>query len=172
MDHLHSYWRMDYLEAPKMPAHRNPFRVLLQSTNDREALIVYRARHCCLMLNRYPYNAGHLLLLPLREVADLQDLSPEERSEMMEALVFGQDLLRHTLQPDGFNIGLNLHQAAGAGVPDHLHFHIVPRWQSDTNFMPVIAATSVLPTSLNSLWERLTKAIPEFKSSSTLRSSK
>lgn len=167
MEHLHSYWRMEYLEVPKLPGTRNPFHALLTSGNDREALIIHRSAHCCLMLNRYPYNAGHLLVLPLQEVQDLAELSPAERADLMETTVLGQDLLRRTLHPDGFNIGLNIHQAAGAGVPDHLHIHIVPRWKSDTNFMPVIAETSVLPISLDQLWERLTSALQSSKPSAS-----
>lgn len=166
MERLHAYWRMEYLEAPRLPESQSPFRDLIESGDDRAALIVDRTRHCCLMLNRYPYNAGHLLILPLREVPDLPDLNTGERADFMEALVRGEDLLRRAIRPDGFNIGINIGKSAGAGLPRHLHAHIVPRWTGDSNFMPVVGGTSVLPISLDTLWERLHKAARELTPSS------
>ncbi len=152
MDRLHSYWRMEYVEALKYPDNENPFLALPRLNNDREAHIIHRGKHSFLMLNRFPYNAGHLLAAPFREVADLADLSTEERGEILEMIVLAQSLLNKTLKPDGFNIGFNVGSAAGASIANHLHCHIVPRWTSDTNFMPVLADTRVLPKSLDSLW--------------------
>jgi ATP adenylyltransferase len=113
------------------------------------------------VLNRYPYNAGHLLAIPYREVPNLEDLSQEERLDLMNLLVTAQDILKKALKPDGFNIGMNLGKGAGAGIPTHLHVHIVPRWNGDTNFMPVVAGTRVLPQSLEAMWSRLTTAANE-----------
>ena len=161
MQHLHSYWRMDYVEAPRVPEEESPFRALIEGGDDRKALIVHRSTHSCLMLNRYPYNAGHLLVLPYREVGDLTDLSVEERSDLIELTTTGRVLLEKAIHPEGFNIGLNLGEAGGAGIPRHLHFHIVPRWKKDCNFMPVLADTSVLPIALEELWERLRRAVNE-----------
>lgn len=145
---------MDYVETPKYPE-ENPFTTFPQKQDDREAFIVYRGKSVYLMLNLYPYNAGHLLAVPYREVSSLLELTEEERAELMETIAFGQDLLTEALKPDGFNIGFNLGDAAGASLSSHLHCHIVPRWEGDTNFMPVVAATRVLPTSLEAIWERL-----------------
>jgi len=155
MEHLHAYWRMEYIEGPKYPDGRNPFLELPKMDDDRAALIVQRSTHTYLVLNRYPYNAGHLLAIPYREVANLDDLDGEERLDLMNQLVIGTDLLKKALHPDAFNIGINLGEKAGAGIPSHLHFHIVPRWGGDTNFMPVIGKTRVLPESLDAMWQRI-----------------
>jgi ATP adenylyltransferase len=155
MEHLHAYWRMEYIEAPKFPDGRNPFLELPKMGDDRAAFIVHRSAHTYLVLNRFPYNAGHLLAIPYREVPQLDDLDASERLDLMNQLVVATDLLKKALHPDGFNVGLNLGEKAGAGIPSHLHFHIVPRWGGDTNFMPVIGQTRVLPQSLEAMWERI-----------------
>jgi len=158
MQHLHAYWRMEYIEAPKYPDARNPFTSLPALGDDVAALIVHRARLTYLLLNRFPYNAGHLLVIPFREVAELEELTSEERDEMMAMIVFAKRVLHETLSPDGFNIGFNLGCAAGAGIPRHLHAHVVPRWAGDTNFMPVIGQTRVLPQALDTMCRRLRTA--------------
>jgi ATP adenylyltransferase len=124
-------------------------------------LIVHRSKNCYLVLNRYPYNAGHLLVVPYREVSGLSDLNTDERADFMESLIQAEDILRNALNPDGFNIGFNLGSAAGAGIPKHLHAHVVPRWNGDTNFMPVLGETRVLPQSLEAMWERLREFCPK-----------
>src|SRR4029079_9400757 len=108
-------------------------------------------------LNRYPYNNGHALVAPLRHVGDLSDLSPDEHLACMHQLGQLAPTYRRALNAEGFNIGLNLGRVAGAGVPGHLHWHLVPRWDGDNNFMPVLAGTRVIPQSLEALWELLTK---------------
>lgn len=156
MDFLHSYWRMPYIEAPKPETGEgNPFVDLPQMGDDRAALILWRGSFTYLVLNKFPYNAGHLLAIPYREVGRLKDLSVEERAELMDALVHGEAILQNAIKPDGFNVGFNFGRAAGAGIPTHLHGHIVPRWNGDHNFMPVLSDTRVLPESLDSMWERL-----------------
>ena len=152
---------MEYIQAPKPPGGRNPFLELPGLSDDRATLIVHRTAHCFLVLNRFPYNAGHLLAIPYREVALLENLEPAESLDLMNLLTTATLILRKAIQPEGFNIGLNLGCAAGAGIPSHLHFHIVPRWGGDTNFMPVIGNTRVLPQSLEAMWERLTAARSE-----------
>jgi ATP adenylyltransferase len=110
-------------------------------------------------MNRYPYNAGHLLVVPYREVSDLDALSIDERHELMDLIVKGQAILCRALQPDGFNTGFNFGKSAGAGIPSHLHCHIVPRWNGDTNFMPVIGNTRVLPDAMDAMWARLKECV-------------
>lgn len=158
MERLHAYWRMDYIEAPKHPEGENIFVSLPQKQDDREAHIVYRGANTYLMLNLFPYNAGHLLAVPFRQVAELGELAGDERAELMDTIVLGQNALRSALKPDGFNIGFNIGQAGGASFAAHLHCHIVPRWEGDTNFMPVLGDTRVLPASLDTMWSRLRQA--------------
>jgi ATP adenylyltransferase len=107
------------------------------------------------MLNRYPYNNGHLLIAPRRHVARLADLEAAEQIDLTQTISQMVDMLEKVLKPEGFNVGLNLGRAAGAGVPGHLHWHIVPRWSGDTNFMTDIAGIRVIPQSLEALWEAL-----------------
>lgn len=155
MQHLHAYWRMEYIEAPKKPSDGDPFLELPARGDDKAALIIHRGTAHYLVLNRFPYNAGHLLVIPFRAVPDLDDLTDAERDELMALIVFGKRVLQTALKPDGFNIGFNLGSAAGAGIPQHLHAHIVPRWAGDTNFMPVVGQTRVLPQALASMYDRL-----------------
>jgi ATP adenylyltransferase len=158
MQQLHAYWRMEYIEAPRYPATmKRPFTDLPQMGDDKAALIVHRSPLSYLVLNRFPYNPGHLLAVPYREVVDLEELSATERADLMEEVVFARRLLAEAMKPDGINIGFNLGSAAGGSIA-HLHGHIVPRWNGDNNFMPVIGQTRVLPQSLEATWERLTAA--------------
>jgi ATP adenylyltransferase len=160
MQQLHAYWRMEYIQAPHYPAEsKRPFTELPASGDDRAALIVHRSRHSYLILNRFPYNPGHLLAVPFREVAELEKLRPAERADLMEEIVRGKQLLTAALKPDGFNVGFNLGALkASGGSIDHLHAHIVPRWNGDNNFMPVIGHTRVLPQSLDATWEKIVGA--------------
>lgn len=160
-DTLHAYWRMEYVEVPQELKGKNPFVELPKMENERESLVLFRGETGYLVLNRYPYNGGHLLALPYREVADIVDLTEDERVELFELIIKAKQILAHAIKPDAFNIGMNLGEQAGAGIPSHLHAHIVPRWNGDTNFMPVISGTRVLPTSLESLWERLKESSNE-----------
>ena len=146
---------MDYIETPKGADGLNPFTALPALGDDTAARIIHRGRLHYVVLNRFPYNAGHLLVVPFREVADLPELKPAERDELMALIVFAQQVLQEALKPDGFNIGFNLGAAAGAGIPKHLHAHIVPRWVGDTNFMPVLGQTRVLPVALDTMYQRL-----------------
>ncbi len=148
---------MDYIEAPRYPATERPFTELPALGDDRAALIVHRSPLSYLILNRFPYNPGHLLAVPFRETTDLDELNAAERHDLMEIIIFGKKILQAALKPDGFNIGFNLGATSGGSIP-HLHAHIVPRWNGDNNFMPVVAQTRVLPQALSSTWERLTSA--------------
>lgn len=157
MSQLHPYWRMEYIEAPRPPASKRPFTELPALGDDRAALIVHRTPLSYLMLNRFPYNPGHLLVIPFREVSDLADLAPAEQADLMGALIFGEKLLREAMKPDAFNIGFNLGRPAGGSI-EHLHGHIVPRWSGDNNFMPVLGQTRILPQALAETWEKLSAA--------------
>jgi ATP adenylyltransferase len=154
MTQLHPYWRMEYIEAPRMPELQRPFAELPAMGDDRAALIVHRIPLSYLMLNRFPYNPGHLLAIPFREVADIEELTPAESADLFALITFGKKILRAAMKPDGFNIGFNLGSASGGSIP-HLHGHIVPRWNGDNNFMPVLGQTRILPQALESTWERL-----------------
>jgi ATP adenylyltransferase len=157
MPQLHPYWRMDYIEAPRAPEFARPFTELPALGDDRCALIVYRAPLSYLLLNRFPYNPGHLLAIPYREISDLSSLTLAEQADLMATIVFGQRLLRAVLRPDAFNIGFNLGRPAGGSI-DHLHAHLVPRWTGDNNFMPVLGQTRILPQALEETWQRLHSA--------------
>jgi len=145
---------MEYIEAPRMPELRRPFTELPALGDDRTALIVHRTALSYLMLNRFPYNPGHLLAIPFREVVDIEELTPEENADLFRIITFAKKLLRTAMKPDGFNLGFNLGSASGGSIP-HLHGHIVPRWNGDNNFMPVLGQTRILPQALESTWERL-----------------
>lgn len=159
MQQLHAYWRMEYIEAPRYPAAMaRPFTDLPKLGDDRAALIVHRSPLSYLVLNRFPYNPGHLLAVPFRDVTELEQLNPAERSDLFEEMIFGQRVLSSALKPDGFNLGFNLGSAVAGGSIAHLHGHIVPRWNGDNNFMPVLAQTRILPQSLDTTWEKLVHA--------------
>lgn len=156
-------WRLDYVQALHANEGECIFCVPDDTDEDRARHIIVRRPirqpTCLAMLNRYPYNNGHLLAAPVRHVAALADLSDEEMAGLMHLVRDLIELLEQTLGPQGFNVGLNLGRAAGAGIAEHLHFHIVPRWMGDTNFMPATAGTKIMPQSLDSLWELLRSKI-------------
>jgi len=159
MQQLHAHWRMDYIEAPRYPSEmKRPFTELPNLADDRTALIIHRTKLCYILLNRFPYNPGHLLCLPFREVSDLDDLTTEERSDLMDSIIFGKKVLTDAMNPDAFNVGFNLGRASGGSI-EHLHAHIVPRWNGDNNFMPVIGQTRILPQSLDATWARLDDSV-------------
>ena len=158
MNHLHAYWRMEYIEAPREKSGEHPFTALPALGNDAGALIIHRSPLSYLILNRYPYNAGHLLAVPFRNVADLTDLNAAERADLMDEIIMGKEILHAALKPDAFNLGFNLGSAAGGSI-SHLHAHIVPRWNGDTNFMPVTATTKVLPEPLDRTYRRIAEAL-------------
>ncbi len=126
---------------------------------DRRLLVVGRERHSMVVLNRYPYNNGHLMVAPLRHVGEFGKLADDEHLEAMEWLARLIRVYDTRIKPDGYNIGLNLGRVAGAGLPGHLHWHLVPRWSGDSNFMSVTAGTRVIPQSLEALWELVTDGL-------------
>ena len=150
-------WRMTYIKTADEPQGCLFCRVA-RAREDRRNFVVQRAPHVLVMLNRYPYNPGHLMVASLRHVASLADLGPAEREALVEAVVRAERALAAEYRPHALNLGANLGRVAGAGFPGHLHFHVVPRWNGDTNFMPVVAETKVLPESLSRTWSRLRRA--------------
>jgi ATP adenylyltransferase len=158
VDLLWAPWRSAYI-AKSVPSASDECFICtgLEAHDDRANLIALRTARCAVMLNRFPYNNGHLLVAPRAHKGELHDLAPEETSELMETLSQMVRLVREILQPDGFNIGLNLGRAAGAGLPGHLHWHIVPRWSGDTNFMPILGDAKVISQSLDAFWDMLTR---------------
>lgn len=127
--------------------------------DDRKNLVVARGKTCLVMLNRFPYTGGHLLVAPRAHKAELQLLSAAERLEIFDLIIRMERVLRRVMRPQGFNIGLNLGRAAGAGIPGHLHFHVVPRWNGDHNFMTSVAHVKVIPQALEELHRELQKAL-------------
>lgn len=157
MDRLWAPWRMAYILGARQPG---CFLCdIVQADRDEENLVLERGEHAALLMNRYPYNNGHLMVAPYQHTDALEGLRPEALSELMTLCVRGCARLRQAVRPHGFNVGLNLGAAAGAGLKDHLHLHIVPRWEGDTNFMPVLAEVKVIPQSLGELWRQL-KEVP------------
>ena len=159
---LQAYWRMEYIAAPRPPETQRPFSELPRMGDDRKALIVYRSPLSYLMLNRFPYNPGHLLVIPFRDVADIEDLTATESADLFATVVFGKKLLSRAMRPDGFNVGFNLGRAAGGSI-EHLHGHLVPRWAGDNNFMPVTGQTRILPEALDATWLKLNAVVAELE---------
>jgi ATP adenylyltransferase len=149
-------WRVEYFE--KETRNSDFLSDAAAASNDAEHLVVTRRKTAFLMMNRYPYAVGHLMAVPYRKTADLSVLGENEVIELWNLVTHAQQLLRITMKAQGFNIGLNLGEAAGAGVVDHLHVHIVPRWAGDTNFMPVLAGTRGISEGLRGLYDKLIDA--------------
>jgi ATP adenylyltransferase len=146
-------WRMEYIQSE--PLSGCLFCQKYLENNDEKNYILFRSSFCFVMLNTYPYNTGHLMVAPIRHVGDITHLSKNEIGDMMNLVQKGVGALTAAYKPEGFNIGLNLGIVAGAGITEHLHIHIVPRWQGDTNFMPVLADTKVMPQYLNKTYKAL-----------------
>jgi ATP adenylyltransferase len=149
MEPLHAPWRIDYILGPKpVRADGGIFLQIAQSSEDVANLVIVRERSCFAVLNRYPYTGGHLLIVPYHATPDLNGLTEDELCDLIKLTRRCQNALTRVMKPQGFNIGLNLGTVAGAGITDHVHFHIVPRWHGDTNFMPVLSGTTVVPEAL------------------------
>lgn len=145
-------WRMEYIRSEKEDG---CIFCAAPSKDAKEALTLFRGPVAMVMLNKYPYNSGHLMIAPSRHVARLEDLTPEESIDIFRLLRHSTAALTKALKPDGFNVGMNLGKAAGAGIDDHLHMHVVPRWNGDMNFMPVLSDTKVIPEHLKETFDTL-----------------
>ncbi len=153
MEQLWAPWRTEYIQKPAPGA-----CILCQKpaeNNDEQNLILYRGQHNFIILNAFPYNSGHLMVAPYRHVAALQDLTDPEACEHFQLVKRSLQLLTEAMRPDGFNVGLNLGKVAGAGIAQHIHTHVVPRWEGDTNFMPVLSNTKVISEALVATYQKL-----------------
>lgn len=161
MDKLWSPWRSKYIESFSGKGNDNEclFCRIASEKNDRENFILHRNEKCYIVLNLFPYNNGHLMIVPYRHCSKLSDLENDEMLEIMKTINLGINILTASIKPQGFNIGANLGRCAGAGIENHIHFHIVPRWNGDTNFMPVISETKVISELMNDTFEKLEKAL-------------
>jgi len=156
LETLWAPWRVEYFE--KEPPDRNFLEAAARASDDAAHFVITRRKNAFLMMNRYPYAVGHLMAVPYRKTGELSALGENEVVELWNLVVHAQALLRAATKAQGFNIGLNIGESAGAGVPDHLHIHIVPRWSGDTNFMPIIAGTRTLSEGLRALYDKLLDA--------------
>ena len=160
MEPLHAPWRIEYILSPKRPpADQSIFSEIAQSSEDEANLVLVREKSCFALLNSFPYTGGHLMIVPYQQVPDFDQLTDGELADLLKLTRRCQGALRQVMKPDGFNIGVNLGKVAGAGIVEHLHIHVVPRWNGDTNFMPVLAGTSVLPEALRDIAAKLRAAL-------------
>ncbi|MEM1159210.1 MAG: HIT domain-containing protein [Verrucomicrobiota bacterium] len=161
MEHLWAPWRNAYVTASDESGKEDKDKLFLtigQSGDDEANFVFLRSRSVFAVLNRFPYNAGHTLVVPYREVSDLRDLGNDEQKNLWDTVNQVSGLLERALHPDGFNIGINVGAAAGAGIPSHLHVHVVPRWQNDSNFMTAQTDTRVHPADLKEIYRKLKPA--------------
>jgi ATP adenylyltransferase len=159
MESLHAPWRIEYILSPKPPVIQSLFTRIAQSSDDEANYVLVRERTCFALLNAFPYTGGHLMVVPYKETPDLNLLTDEELADLMKLTRRCQAALVKVIKPEGFNIGINLGKVAGAGIVEHVHIHVVPRWHGDTNFMPVLANTTVVPQALRDLAGQLRVAL-------------
>ena len=158
MKKLWAPWRMEYISnMKKMNKNGCIFCKALKGKKDKDNLVLYRGSHCFIIMNKFPYTHGHLMLAPKRHVAKFEDLKKEEKQELMDLIQRGISALKKALKAQGYNLGMNIGRAAGAGVLGHIHLHLVPRWEGDTNFMPMLSKTKVISEDLKKTYTKLKK---------------
>ncbi|MEO6939321.1 MAG: HIT domain-containing protein [Candidatus Kapaibacterium sp.] len=164
MENLFSPWRSLYIKSFKEEVPEGekvcPFCAALDGSDDRDTGLVYRGKTAFVIMNKFPYNAGHLMVIPNRHTSDLQSLGAEENAELMSLLQAAQHALAKLVHPHGYNLGMNLGRSGGAGIDDHLHWHIVPRWNGDTNFLPVLADVKLVSVEMSEQWVALHEMFP------------
>ncbi len=162
MEKMWSPWRSAYIESFKTKSDNEKCifcSAVMQDLTDDQSLVVYKGRNVFVVLNLYPYNNGHLMVVPNRHICTLDDLTDEENAEIMKLIRLSSNALSEIMSPHGFNIGANIGKAAGAGIDTHIHFHIVPRWNGDTNFMPVLGDVKVISQDLQRTKKDLIESI-------------
>ncbi len=157
MERIFAPWRIEYIRSPKYEG--CIFCDFPSENRDDERLILYRGEKSFIIMNNYPYNPGHLMIAPYRHVGQLEELRHEEMDEIMNLASLAVRAIKKSMNPDGFNIGINIGRVAGAGIEDHIHLHIVPRWNGDTNFMPVLADVKVIPEAVEETFKILKETI-------------
>ena len=153
-NHLWAPWRREYVVSGDKER-ECVFCLAAGEKDDKKSKIIYRGKESFALLNIYPYNCGHVMVAPYRHIADFCSLTESESGEVNSIMQKILEKMKETMSPHGFNIGMNLGRTAGAGIENHLHVHVVPRWEGDTNFMPVVAEEKVMPESLGSVWRKL-----------------
>src|SRR5712664_1324134 len=159
MESLHAPWRIEYILAPKPALEPSLFTRIAQSSDDEGNYVIARDRTCYALLNIYPYTGGHLMIVPYKQPPDFNDLTDQEMTDLLKLTRRCKNALSKVMKAEGFKIGINLGKVAGAGILEHLHIHVVPRWLGDTNFMPVLANTMVVPQALKDLAAQLRTAL-------------
>ncbi len=158
MRNLYAPWRMEYIGGEPEPGCLFCRAREAPAADDRRNLVVHRAADALVMLNKFPYNNGHLMVAPRAHVGSLVDLDDEQTLGLMRLVRRSLTVLQGVMQPEGFNVGVNLGRVAGAGIPDHVHVHVVPRWGGDTNFLPVLGEVKVINEHLDRTWEKVAAA--------------
>lgn len=165
MNNLWAPWRMEFIEDLKLQKGGCIFCELTLKGDDRERLVLHRGKTAFVVMNRFPYNNGHLLISPYRHVATIKELKKEEHQEMLELAGESVEIMTRAIEAEGFNCGINLGRAGGAGILDHVHLHVVPRWVGDTNFLPVMSETRSMPEYLKNTYDRLIGGFKSIRSS-------
>ena len=163
MDRLWAPWRMQYIQGIDKDKDSCIFCSKPEESDDHKNLILHRGKYCFVLMNLYPYNNGHLMIVPYCHTSDILSLNKETSSELWDLLCLSKKVLSSAIKPDAFNAGINIGRASGAGIDQHIHLHIVPRWNGDTNFMPVVSDTKVISQAL---WDTYDSFLPLFKSMS------
>ena len=170
MKKLYAPWRSKYVDknvhqgkSENTQKDECIFCKKIKANNDEKHYILKRSKNAAIILNLYPYNAGHIMVIPLQHKKSLEDLSSEVRYEIIDLITKTIETLKKTIKPDGFNVGINLGKHGGAGIPSHLHVHIVPRWNGDTNFLPIISNTKAISFDLNKIYKDLRKSFDKLK---------
>lgn len=161
-NNLWAPWRLEYVQRKKTAPTTCPFCAALKQKPSAKNLVLYKDRDVAVIMNKYPYNPYHVLIIPRSHAADLKDLPPRTLTRLYKAVQMSYQTISQSVRCEGANIGINLGTAGGAGIPGHLHWHVVPRWNSDTNFMPILAETKAIPTHNSKVYEILSKVFDSF----------